>query len=88
MSGIILTRNVLPHPKLMAMISKTRIPVVICSDESYRVASKINNMTVKTQPSDTDKIPIIKSLITNNIDLDVIRNAFDANPKQPELGIS
>ena len=87
-SGIILTRNVLPHPKLMAMISKTRIPVVICSDESYRVASKINNMTVKTQPSDTDKIPIIKSLITNNIDLDVIRNAFDANPKQPELGIS
>jgi BioD-like phosphotransacetylase family protein len=78
-SGIILTRNVLPHPKLMEMISKTRIPVIICQDDSYAVASKINKMTVKTQPSDSDKIPIIKGLITENIDLDVIRNAFGAD---------
>jgi hypothetical protein len=35
-------------------------------------------MTVKTQPSDSDKIPIIKDLISKNIDLDVIRNAFGA----------
>lgn len=77
-SGIILTRNVLPHPKLMAMIAKTKIPVVICSDESYVVASKINNMTVKTQPSDTDKIPLIKNLITKNIDINAVRSAFDS----------
>ncbi|WP_269526712.1 phosphotransacetylase family protein [Coraliomargarita parva] len=77
-SGIILTRNVLPHPKLMDMIAQTNIPVVICSEESYNVASRINNMTVKTQPTDTDKIPIIKNLITDHIDLGVIRHAFDA----------
>ncbi|MFP4156639.1 MAG: phosphotransacetylase family protein [Opitutales bacterium] len=77
-SGIILTRNVLPHPKLMEMIAKTRIPVVICSEESYNVASKVNNMTVKTQPSDEDKIPIIKDLILKNIDLQVIRDAFES----------
>ncbi len=79
LSGLVLTRNVEPHPKLMDMISKTRIPVVICEDESYGVASKINNMTVKTQPSDADKIPIIKDLITKNIDIDVIRDAFKAD---------
>jgi BioD-like phosphotransacetylase family protein len=79
LSGIILTRNVLPDPKLMEMISKTSIPVVICDDESYGVASKINNMTVKTQPTDADKIPIIKDLITKNIDIDVIRDAFRAD---------
>ncbi|MGB0257355.1 MAG: phosphotransacetylase family protein [Coraliomargarita sp.] len=77
-AGIILTRNELPHPKLMAMIAKTEIPVVICNEDSYRVASKVNKMTVKTQPSDTDKIPIIKDLITNNVDLDLICQAFDA----------
>ena len=60
----------------MEMIYKTRIPVIICKNDSYAVASKINKMTVKTQPSDTDKIPIIKNLVTENIDLDVIRNAF------------
>ena len=77
-SGIILTRNVLPHPKLMEMIAKTRIPVVICSDESYTMASKVNKMTVKTQPTDQDKIPIIKNLIAKNIDLKVIRDAFES----------
>ncbi len=80
LSGIILTRNVLPHPKLMEMIAKTSIPVVTCSDESYNVASKIHNMTVKTQPGDADKIPIIKDLITKNIDLDLIRHAFEDRP--------
>ena len=77
LSGLVLTRNVLPHPKLMAMIAKTRIPVVSCSDESFEVATRIHNMTVKTLATDSDKIPIIKDLITKNIDLDVIRGAFE-----------
>jgi BioD-like phosphotransacetylase family protein len=80
-SGILLTRNVLPHPKLMEMLAKTRIPVAICNDDSFRVTSLINNMTVKTQPTDEDKIPIIKDLIKKNIDLNVIQNAFES-PKQ------
>jgi len=83
-SGIILTRNVLPHAKLMEMLAKTRIPVVICKDESYTVASQVNNMTVKTQPEDDDKIPIIKDLITKNIDLKVIQDAF-VSPTQVRM---
>ena len=66
----------------MEMISKTSIPVVICKDESYTVASQVNKMTVKTQPSDDDKIPIIKNLISQNIDLQAIRDAFES-PKEP-----
>ena len=77
-AGIILTRNMLPDPELMEMIEKTSIPVIVCGEDSYNVASKINNMTVKTQPSDEDKIPIIKDLITKNIDLEVIQQAFDS----------
>ena len=76
-AGIILTRNILPDPKLMEMIEKTSIPVIMCGEDSYKVASRINNMTVKTQPSDEDKIPIIKDLITKNIDLEVIQHAFE-----------
>ncbi len=77
-AGILLTRNIQPHPRLMEMIKKTSIPVVLCSEDSYTVASKVNKMTVKTQPNDKDKIPIIKDLISKNIDLDVIREAFDS----------
>ncbi|MGB0744096.1 MAG: phosphotransacetylase family protein [Opitutales bacterium] len=76
-SGIILTRDMLPHPKLMEMLAKTSIPVVICDDESYKVASLVNNMTVKTQPDDIDKIPIIKSLIRENINMQAIQDAFE-----------
>lgn len=76
-AGIIITRNILPHPRLMEMITKTSIPVVICAEDSYKVASKVNNMTVKTQPSDEDKIPIIKDLITKNVDIEAIQHAFD-----------
>lgn len=86
LAGIILTRNVLPHPKLMDMIAKTDIPVVICDEESYGVASKINGMTVKTQPSDADKIPIIKNLMTDHIDLNEIVHSFDAD--RSEVGVS
>lgn len=77
-SGIVLTRNALPHPKLMEMLAKTKIPAVICKDESYKVASLVNNMTVKTQPDDDDKIPIIKDLLKKNIDMQAIHNAFEA----------
>jgi BioD-like phosphotransacetylase family protein len=85
LAGIILTRNILPHPKLMEMIAKTKIPVVVCSEDSYIVASKVHNMTVKTQPGDADKIPVIKKLIMDNIDLNLIRNAFDAETIAAEI---
>lgn len=81
-AGMILTRGVMPHPKLVEMIAKTIIPVIICSGDSYAVASKINRMTVKTQPSDSDKIPIIKNLITEYVDLKTIREAFEVKHKQ------
>lgn len=75
-SGIVITRNILPHPKLMEMLAKTDIPVVISSKDSYAVASKINAMTVKTQPQDEDKIPIIKRLVSENVDIDRIIACF------------
>lgn len=76
-SGIVLTRNILPHPKLMEMLARTNIPTVICSEESYTVASRINSMTVKTQPQDHDKIPIINNLVMENVDMKKIIEAFE-----------
>ncbi len=75
-SGIVLTRNILPHPKLMEMLSQTNIPCVICAEDSYVVASQVNNMTIKTQPSDADKIPIIQELFVDNLDTQKIIDAF------------
>jgi BioD-like phosphotransacetylase family protein len=68
-AGLILTNNIHPNPKLVELLAQTDIPVIAAKGESYTVTSRINRMTVKTQPQDTDKIPIIKNLITNNVDL-------------------
>ena len=71
-AGLILTNDIQPHPKLAELLAQTDIPVIAAKGESYTVTSTINRMTVKTQPQDTDKIPIIKNLITKNVDLEML----------------
>ena len=45
---------------------------MMAEEESYNVTAKINRMTVKTQPNDSDKIPVIKSLIQENIEMSTL----------------
>ena len=68
-AGLVLTNDVPPHPKIAELLAQTDIPVIAAKEESYTITSKIYAMTVKTQPQDTDKIPIIKKLITDHVDL-------------------
>ena len=75
-SGIILTRDIMPHPKLMELLAQTNIPVITAVEDSYTIASKIAGMTIKTQPRDKDKFPVIKNLITENVDMDALINSF------------
>jgi BioD-like phosphotransacetylase family protein len=75
-SGIVLTGHMLPHPRLLELLAQTPIPVVAVEDEPYDVASKINSMTIKTQPQDADKIPIIKQLVMEHIDLGKLLTSF------------
>ncbi len=75
-SGIVLTGNTLPHPRLIELLSRTPIPVVAVADEAYAVASNINSMTIKTQPQDADKIPIIKRMVLDHVDLRKLLASF------------
>ncbi len=75
-AGIILTNDILPHPKLLELLAQTDIPVIAAREDAYAITSKINAMTVKTQPQDVDKIPVIKQLVTEHLDLDRLLAAF------------
>jgi BioD-like phosphotransacetylase family protein len=68
-AGLVLTNNAPPHAKIAELLAQTDIPVIAAKEESYTITSKIFGMTVKTQPQDTDKIPVIKKLITEHVDL-------------------
>jgi len=68
-AGLVLSDDILPHPKLMDLLEQTAIPVIAAKQECYNVSSRIHSMTVKTQPQDTDKFPVIKRLIMEHVDL-------------------
>ena len=75
-AGIILTNDLLPHPKLLELLAQTDLPVIAAREDAYTITSKIHNMTVKTQPQDTDKIPVIKQLVTEHVDMSKLLAAF------------
>jgi BioD-like phosphotransacetylase family protein len=55
MAGIILTGNLRPGPGVLKVIRSMPIPVLFTEQDSYQVASKVHDLTVKTRPSDSRK---------------------------------
>jgi BioD-like phosphotransacetylase family protein len=72
MAGIVLTGNLRPNASLMKVIQGLPIPVLFTLEDSYRVASKVHDLTVKTRPGDADKISLIRDLVTKKVDLEKI----------------
>lgn len=75
-AGVVLTNGIEPHAKLLDLLSQTGIPVMLAKSESFTVTSKINRMTVKTQPNDSDKIPVIKDMIQKHLDMPALLDAI------------
>ena len=76
MAGIVLTGNLRPNPSVLKVIRAMPIPVLLTDEDSYRVASKVHDITVKTRPSDAEKISIIRDLIAKNVDLEKILSSL------------
>ncbi len=76
MAGIILTGNLRPSPSVLKVIRSMPIPVLLAAQDSYEVASKVHDLTVKTRPSDAEKISLIRDLVARNVDIDAILKAI------------
>ena len=76
MAGIILTGHVRPGFVVREAIRSLPIPVLFTEQDSYTVASKVHDLTVKTRPSDAAKISLIRDLIANNVNLPKILEAL------------
>lgn len=71
-SGMILTGGIIPAPAIMDLLNKTGVPVLLAKIDTYTVASRIHDLTVKIRPRDTDKIKAVIKLIKERVDLDKI----------------
>jgi len=75
MAGIILTGNLRPSSNVLKVIRAMPIPVMLAGEDSYTVASKVHDLTVKTRPGDIHKITLIRDLIAKSVN---VRKILDA----------
>jgi hypothetical protein len=69
LAGIVLTGGIRPNPNVIKALQTVPIPVLLASADIYKVASKVHNLTVKTRPSDAEKITLIRNLIARNVNV-------------------
>jgi len=68
-AGIILTGNILPHKSIIELIHLAKIPVLIAKQDTYSIASRVHDLTVKIRPEDRHKIREVAGLVENYIDI-------------------
>jgi BioD-like phosphotransacetylase family protein len=76
MAGIVLTGNLRPPPSVLNVIRTMPIPVLLAAQDSYAVASRVHDLTVKTRPGDVEKISLIRDLVAQNVDVQAILKAL------------
>lgn len=69
LSGLILSDGLKPHRTLLSLLGETSLPVVFSPIDSYSIANRIQSLTVKIQPSDTDKIQRIQDLVARHVNI-------------------
>jgi BioD-like phosphotransacetylase family protein len=76
LAGIVLTGDMKPTPNVLRVIADMPFPVLMTTESSYQVASKVHDLIVKTRPSDFEKIALIRDLIAEYVDVKKILNAL------------
>jgi BioD-like phosphotransacetylase family protein len=69
MAGIVLTGGLRPAENILKIIRAMPIPVLLAQADSYQVASKVHNLTVKTRPDDAEKISLIRDIVAKNVNV-------------------
>jgi BioD-like phosphotransacetylase family protein len=75
MAGIVLTGGLRPSESVLKVIRTMPIPVLLAQADSYQVASKVHDLTVKTRPNDAQKIALIRDIVSKNVNVKRILEA-------------
>ncbi|HEX7472571.1 MAG TPA: AAA family ATPase [Candidatus Limnocylindrales bacterium] len=70
--GLVLTGGYRPRPAVIDAIRRADLFATLVADDTYRVASEVHDLLVKTHPADREKIELIKDLVAGHLDIDRI----------------
>lgn len=68
--GIVLSSGMQPHGSVLKLLQESELPALSSPMDSFTIASRINSMTIKTLPGDTEKITRIQELTQKHVDVD------------------
>ncbi len=71
-AGIFLTCGITPHKNVMHLINELSIPIIQVKEDTFALASRIDNLIVKIRPSAVKKIQAIESLVEQYVDVQKI----------------
>jgi BioD-like phosphotransacetylase family protein len=69
MAGIVLTGGLRPGASVMKALQAMPIPVLLTKADSYQVASRVHDLTVKTTPADAEKISLIRDIVARHVNV-------------------
>jgi BioD-like phosphotransacetylase family protein len=70
LAGLVLTGGYRPRRAVLESIGRADLFAVLVEADTYRVASDIHDLLVKTHPADREKIEMIKDLVAANLDVE------------------
>ncbi|MDO9537641.1 MAG: DRTGG domain-containing protein [Thermoplasmata archaeon] len=73
-AGIILTNNILPHPKIIAKAEDMNIPIISVHMDTFTTAKAVEHIVAEITPGDEDKKQLIKDMAKKELDMDAILN--------------
>ena len=76
--GLVLTGGYRPRPAVIDAIRRADLFATLVPEDTYRVASEVHDLLVKTHPADREKIELIKALVAEHLDIDRILAAATA----------
>ncbi len=71
-SGLVLTNNILPHPRVLAKAEQLDIPVLSVPMDTFTTAKMVEHMVAEIRPEDEEKRALIAEKVKNSIDIDAL----------------
>ena len=68
-AGIILTNNILPPSNIVSRAEENGIPLLLVTPDTFQVATQIERMEPLLAKEDTDKVALLKQLVTEHVDI-------------------
>jgi BioD-like phosphotransacetylase family protein len=68
-AGIVLSGGIKPHKTVIDSVQRAEIPLLLAKGDTYSIAARVHDLTVKIRPEDYKKTKMIRDIIEEYVDI-------------------